>query len=443
MGKLNDITFTKGNGGLGREAASEDPITGLIMYIPEVGAGDLANVSNTLQFDTIDSDDGENTLYVTRLKYVEELVDYGITKQPLDTEAQNNIATVDAFKKRAALNTIHYHVSEFFRKNNEGTLYLMIRIAGSNIAATDIKQLQYYAGGTIRQCGVFTPGLTNLAGYQTSCTELENEHQPLSVVVGYAGKTIAYAQAGTEGSYTYTGTVTDVVELTDLASTSTNSVLAGRRNISLMVGCDLDGEVLESLAQYGYYSAIGLIIGVISKALVYECIAYVAKFPLSLSQPGLISGEIIKDISVLNQERINDNRYIFIRIHVGDADNYFNDSHTLDVATSDYAYIENNRTMDKAVRGVRTNLLPYLNSPLKVDAATGNLDKPTVSFLETVAQKALTNMEKAGELSGYQVEIDANQNVLATSQVEIIIKQVPIGVMRKVHVKIGFKASLT
>ena len=147
-------------------------------------------------------------------------------------------------------------------------------------------------------------------------------------------------------------------------------------------------------------------------------------------------------MSTGDHEYINENRYIFVRTHVGNADNFFNDSHTLDEPTSDYAYIENVRTIDKACRGVRANLLPYLNSPLKVDAETGQLDPGTVAFLETTAGKALEDMEKAGELSGYRAEIDPEQNVLATSEVEVIIKNVPMGVMRSVHVKIGFTTSL-
>ena len=65
-----------------------------------------------------------------------------------------------------------------------------------------------------------------------------------------------------------------------------------------------------------------------------------------------------------------------------------------------------------------------------------------VSFLETTAGEALEEMEKAGEISGYKAEIDPAQNVLATSALEIVIKKVPVGVMRKVTVKIGYTTSL-
>ncbi len=439
MGKLNDVTFIKGNGGLGRPAANEDPVSGLILLLRNVTAADLMNADNTSQFDSISSQaTNGGTIYVTKLRYAEELADYGLEKK--DVDGQANVA---AFKKQGEINAINYHVGEFFRMNEQGTLYLMLRLIGenapANIVKDDIKQLQYYANGSIRQCGILTDALSGIADYQTACDELEQEHQPLSVVIAYKGKTVAVAAADGGG---FTTTTTAVVSLSNLNSTSVNYVLADRRNLSLMVGCDLDSGVVRSLAEYGYYGAIGLVLGAISKAHVHESIAYVAKFPLSLSVPGLISGEPIKEVSVTDQEKINDNRYIYVRIHVGDADNYFNDSHTLDVPTSDYAYIENNRTIDKAIRGIRRNLLPYLSSPLDVDASTGKLDNGTVKFLESIAGDALTDMEKAGELSGYSVGIDADQNVLATSEVEIVIKNIPKGVMRKVKVKIGFTTNI-
>jgi hypothetical protein len=152
---------------------------------------------------------------------------------------------------------------------------------------------------------------------------------------------------------------------------------------------------------------------------------------------------LVKEVAGGDLNLINDNRYIFVTTHTGRGDNYFNDSHTCDLVTSDYAYIENVRAMDKAVRGIRANLLPYLNAPLYVGSSTGKLRSDKVAVLETVAGKALEDMEKAGELSGYAVEIDPEQNVLATSQIEIQIKNVPVGVMRRILVKIGFTTKLS
>jgi hypothetical protein len=221
-----------------------------------------------------------------------------------------------------------------------------------------------------------------------------------------------------------------------------NQVLAGRRNVSILVGCDLDVSLIEKLGIFAYYGAIGTMLGCSSFASVNESIAWVGKFPLGIKMPGFITGDLLGDVTAADIELINDNRYIFIRVHVGDANNYFNDSFTLDVATSDYAYIENVLTIDKAIRGIRANLLPYLNSPLRVDAETGKLAASIVSYLETVAGRALEDMEKVDELSGYSVEIDPDQNILSSSQLEIVIKQVGVGVMRKVRVKIGYVTSI-
>ena len=50
-----------------------------------------------------------------------------------------------------------------------------------------------------RRC-IFTPGLTNLVGYQTSCTELEDEHQPIRAAEEMARMMNVMAAAANEGS---------------------------------------------------------------------------------------------------------------------------------------------------------------------------------------------------------------------------------------------------
>ena len=270
--------------------------------------------------------------------------------------------------------------------------------------------------------------MLGVAKVQAECKALEDAHRPLSVVLTYFGKLNGEA-----------------ITLSDLEADGNNAVvtLGGKCNVSLLIGCDADAGLQAALGDFAFYGCIGLCVGAISKSKVHESIAWVGQFPLGLKAPALFNGSLIRNTPTLDLELLNGRRYIFPVIHAGDADNYFNDSHTLDVDSSDYAYIENVRTIDKACRGIRSKLLPWLNSPLKVDPDTGHLDSGVVSFLETTAGEALTEMENAGELSGYKVEIDPDQNVIANSEVEIIIKKVPVGVMRKVHVKIGFASSLS
>jgi hypothetical protein len=402
---MNDIVFKKQNGGMGRVTESEDPISGLLM-----------SMNSKLGVNDLDDFDYVNPLSIAKLRYYEQLaVEYGISETSAEDLSGLSGSTLAAAQ---AKNAVSYHVREFFRQSPSGTLYLAVKNSGE-ITGTEIKTLQNYSGGKIRQAGVFTGGLTNLAGYQTCASELEAQHQPLSIVVSPA-----------------VGTLT----LSGLKSTSYSTI--GRCNVSLLIGCDLEPAVVNFLGEgvFSYYGCIGNLLGCISAAAVNECIAWVGKFPLGLTSPGFITGELVKE--VLSLDDLNDARLIFVRTHIGVADCYFNDSHTLDVPTSDYAYIENVRTMDKATRGIRSNLLPYLNAPLYVDARTGKLRADTVAVLETVAGRALEDMEKAGELSGYKAEIDPEQNVLATSELTVVIRNVPVGVMRKVIVKIGFTTKI-
>jgi hypothetical protein len=411
---MNDIKFEKQNGGMGRPAANEDPISGLMM-----GMGSSIDTSKLGSFDTISV--GGATIYVALIEYYEQLkMQLGIEEKVFET---GDTPTIDDY----AANTIVYHVREFFRISPTGKLYLAIK-AGDDILKGEIKQIQYYSGGKIRQMGIFTKDLSKLSDYQVACTGtagvesgLEQEHQPLSLIV-------TKKKATNE-------------TLSDLRTSS--HFLSGRCNISILISCDLNPDLIALLgSSYSEYGCIGNCLGCVSKAAVNESIAWVQKFPLGLTMPGFITGELVKEVTTTELNLLNDKQLIFVRTHVGISDSYYNDSFTLDLPTSDYAFIENTRTMDKATRGIRSNLLPHLNSPLYVDADSGKLRADTVAALETIAGRALDDMEKAGELSGYKVEINPEQNVLVTSELEIQIKNVAVGVMRKVLIKIGFTTEI-
>ena len=425
--ELNDIRFIKGNGGMGRPSASKDQVSGLIFG--GFGASVLTFGSSAGNIKGFDAADSTPSAYIRRFTYVEELADAGIVWTKSGNGSGTSGALTDAEK---AKNALYYHISEFFRINPNGTLYVMVKAGATAAAAADLETIQVYAGGEIRQCGIFNSTLLTVSGLQTQLASLEAAHMPMSVVETYDGASVTIS--------TLTGNNASVAE--------------GNCNVSILIGCDGDAELAENLGGYtttsnnttttGYagYGCIGACIGAISKASVHESIAWVEKFPLGLKEPAIFNGNLYKNISIANRELLNGNRYIFVVTHTGDADNYFNDSHTCDLDSSDYAYIENERTIDKACRGIRQKLLPHLGSSLKVNATTGQLSVDTVAFLETEAGKALEEMEKAGELSGYKAEIDPEQNVLSTGTVEVVIKNVPMGVMRKVNVKIGFTTKL-
>jgi hypothetical protein len=190
---------------------------------------------------------------------------------------------------------------------------------------------------------------------------------------------------------------------------------------------------------------LGAALGAVSFASVSDDIAWVAKFNVSNGRecdtPALGNGDLIKNLSVNLLSLINNYRYIFLRKFVDLAGSYWNDDHTAITQSSDYAYISNNRTIDKAIRGVYSSVLPALNSPLQLNS-DGTLTDTTIAYFTSLAQVNLFEMLRNREISAQSVTIDPTQNVLSTNTLEIAISIVPIGVARNIVVKIGFTTSI-
>jgi len=103
--------------------------------------------------------------------------------------------------------------------------------------------------------------------------------------------------------------------------------------------------------------------------------------------------------------------------------------------------MENNRTIDKASRELRTNLLPLLNSKLFVNS-DGTLNFETISSFQIAGDRALQNMLNAGEISAFAISIDQNQNVLATSKIVVVATIIPVGVAKNIEVPLSFAVKL-
>ncbi|MBE6339801.1 MAG: DUF2586 family protein [Bacteroidales bacterium] len=302
----------------------------------------------------------------------------------------------------AASDTYGYHVHEALRLNPGLSLWVGFAVRTADMHA--VGDFQRAASGNLRQIGILdtTVEITRatITALQAQASALDEAWMPLSIVI--APK------------------VTDIDALpTDIAGSAPNvSVLISR-----------DSEVSAP--------AIGTLIGILSARAVNESIAWVERCETGLTKPYFSDGQAYADVYKVILESLDEARYIYLRTYPGLSGVYFSDSHNMDSAQSDYCTIELQRTMDKAVRGTRTYLLPELGRPIYYNN-DGTLRADTLQHLKTVAQKAVEDMEKAGEVSGWEVQIDPAQDVLGTSTVEFTIHAVPVGIMRKAVVNIGF-----
>lgn len=393
------LNIDRQNGNVPKSLPGEDHITGLVIYM---AAGDIPAGFKTERVQALSTIDAAEAAGI---------VDY--------TTAADGTQTAAPW----AVRVLHYHLSELYRINPAVSLYVGIfeKPQGDNMTFAEIKTVQNFADGRIRQIGVWcgdrVPSEDDLTAIQGQAATLEAQGAELSVV--YAPK------------------VANVKQI------STSLAGGGKCRVSVVIGQAGSGTGAElykdkANAAKASVSGLGVVLGLISKAKVHQCIAWVKEFPTGISLPAFGDGTLLRDMDKALVEQLDTARYLFFVTQQGQSGSYMNDSHTMDSAISDYASIDSVRTMDKGARGVRAYLIPELGGNVYVDADTGKLASYTVAHLETVAGHALEDMEKAGELSGYKAEIDPDQDVAASSTVDIVLKKVAVPVMRHVRIKIGF-----
>lgn len=397
------LTITRQNGNVTKTLSGEDHISGLIFYM---AAADIpASFKNER---------------VQALSSIESAESAGIVDHTVSADGAQTAAPW-------GVRVLHYQLSELYRVNPGVSLYVGIfdKPQSGSMSFAEIKTIQNFAGGQIRQLGIW-------------CGDRELSEDDLVTLQGVGD--ILEAQ-GTELSMVYAPKVANVKEM------PINLAGGNKSRISVLIGQPGSGtgaELYKDEANAGKssVSGLGVVLGLISKAKVHQCIAWVKEFPTGISVPAFGDGMLLRDLDKALIEQLDGAHYLFFVTQLGQSGSYMNDSHTMDSTISDYSHIESVRTMDKGARGIRAYVIPELAGNIYVDPETGKLASYTVAHLETVAGHALEDMERAGELSGYKVEIDPDQDVAATSTVDFVLKNVAVSVMRHVRMKIGFDKSV-
>jgi hypothetical protein len=403
---MNDVIITKTTGGLGRRSPNGDMICGLI-----------ANGTTSTNGAALD----------TPYRFTSFADAYAVLSDELTDVAPVNATNLLVIE----------HVREYFRINPSGDLRLMLVAETTNLKdmvdpvnENTASKLLTSQGGEIRMLGVaFDIDDTTTDGWgfldkgvaSDTADEVIAKAQELASAEAAAHRPVEIFVEG----WNYT-----VDSDKDYDFRGNNAP-----NVSVIVGQSKGQADLTPR-----YAALGTMLGVYSRAAVNESGAWVQKNNLtggSLTDAA-ISGTSISELtdSVLNT--VDDNGGVFFRSITGISGFYFNDSHTCISDTDDFAYIESNRTMNKAIRNIRTALLPSLNAPILVDPETGQLPPEVVKADEAIARRALVEMLNNGEVSGVDVYMDPTQNVIATSERRIKFSIVPTGTGRTISVEIGF-----
>lgn len=430
MSTLNDVVITKLSGGLGRRNPEQDMVSGLLF-------------------------DGVATTKLA-LNKIERLASLE------DAEALGITADYDVTGQSA-----YYQIQQFFRMNPSGDLYIMATTGTSyEEIAGKAMDMQEKANGNIRQIAIIYSGATTFAQTQAAILKAQTQadlaykdYMPFEVILEGKGFTIdAASLAGSDAENVSVVVAMDVekafaqkifrkdtVKLYNLLPNEEVVPLEGDLDVYNVKNADglkkENGAAIEFIFKDSYKNtaAVGLALGAISKAKVSENIAWIEKFNLTgegFAKAGFVGGEEFKTLGTLSE--LNDKRFIFAKTHTGLPGVYFNDSHTCTLGTSDFAYVENNRTINKATRLLRTALLPKLASPVLVDI-DGKLPQSVSKSFEGLCRSALEGMVANQEVSAFDVYVDPKQNILATSELKVKAEITPIGTARKIMVDLGFK----
>jgi len=323
----------------------------------------------------------------------------------------------------------HYHIAEYFRKQPKGRLFVGFYAVPTTYDFTEITLIQTYAQGKIRQIGIYL-GSECHAFTSADLTAIDLEiktnndavHKELSAL--YAADLSA---------------TSDLTTLTDLNTLTANKVTAIVSQDGAGLGDFLWKGTGKSIATLGAH------LGAVSFAAVSDSIMWVDKFNMSngteLDTPAFANGVLLTTVAQNYIDTLDSLKYVFLVQYVGRTGSYTNHSYTAIASTSDYSRIENNRTIDKARRGVYLGLIGDLGSPLVLNS-DGTLKDTTIAVLSSDAELNLTQMVRDGELSAVSVLIDPTQNVLSTGKLYVTVNLLPIGVAEAIQVNIGFVTSI-
>lgn len=346
----------------------------------------------------------------------------------------------------------HYHIKQFFNMaGGSGRLFVMFADCSKNWSA--ITEMQRAASGSIFQIGVWTeqhlwtkPDETASAYSVNLVSDLDRIAQELADE--YFAPVSILLSANT--SKVKIGAVTS----DKIAVNQIPSCVVGARYVTVLLSQSMEDNVrrmqgsLESTAPVG---CVGLALGTVVQAGVGENIGWVGRFDLVNYIPAIemgfgdsaVSDGVIVNgtsYSALTKSQLNalaDAGYVFIRIVEGyEGHTFFTNDNTC--SSGDFSTISRNRTINKARRLVRRALLPYVNSPIKVDPSNGNLSAAQVTVFTNLVTEPLSQMESAEEISGISfVTVPSNQNILVTKKLTLSFGLVPMGCANTIDVTEG------
>lgn len=427
MASLKGVDIQRGT--LGASVlGNKDAISGLLASGVAVSGNDLNGILGIAVGQTVK---------LTSLKDAES---YGITA---DYDATNKVR-------------VWHHIEEFYRMAGEGsTLYLMLYNGTPTNAMGEeyAKKMIADAAGEIRLLAVaYNP---EESYNPTAVNGLEEDIyaaiKPAQELYDWSYETFRPCQIILEGRGFSATTSTAAADLRALKDDDDNVI--GAYKVSICIGQDYNyAQTQDTVGQK--YADVGTMLGMLASKKVNENIGEVANGNLMNVQKGkwtkaaLSNHKSIADMDSQLQG-LEDKGYVFAISYAGLDGVYFNNDHTCTPIIKDKEGYFNEYTIsygrvhDKAVRDLRTALLPRVKSSQPVDSKTGKLPMAIVKYFEAIGDEVFQTMKAEGLITEGKTKVDENSDLLISPRVlKVSFVVVPMGQIDEIRGTINLKTSI-
>ncbi|GEM_PF-165186 len=334
----------------------------------------------------------------------------------------------------------YYHILRYFTVKPDGSLYVGIFNTAGAAAFADIANISTNSGGSIVQLGIYddqkTFALSSLTLIQGQLNTLRAAHKILSNVT-YAADIKAIGGAGTV--------------LSTLAGSTYNLAALSDNNVSALIDNDGNGTGLDLFYATGKsITSLGSEIGCISEASISEDMGNcISRFNVDdgseFDTLMFGDGTFYTSVSQSLLDSLNNNRYIFASKIPYATGSWYSDDHTAVAYTSDYAWIHDNRVIDRVIKDSFIALTPILKSKLKLNT-DGTMTVQTIANLIAVEGDVIKPLIASGDLAGDPnnfsasawVLINPNQKPNVAGKLIIGVKLAENAIAHSISVPIGF-----
>lgn len=350
--------------------------------------------------------------------------------------------------------SVYRHISEFYRMFPNGTLYLMLYSGDMEAAFAEqyAKKLIIDANGEIRILGIANTPAAATEEYLNGFPEdVFGSIQLGQQLYDWAFSTFRPCQIILEGRDFNAANAASALDLRNI--TISNQVLEAFK-VSVCIAQDWKfADGLDAIRKK--MADLGTMLGSIAKKAVNENIGEVEGGNLvdTTNNKWLVAG-LSNHQTVAGWdsqlEALDSKGYIFAISYTGIAGYYWNNDHTCtpikkdkDGYFNEYT-ISYGRVHDKAVRDLRTCLLPKVKSTQPVDPDTGKLPQALVTYFERLADDDVFNaMAAEGLITAGKTTVDPESDLLISPrELKVSFVLVPTGQIDEIKGTINLKTSI-